>query len=134
MLMQQWMTKPKSIVGTSGCTMWPTGDTNRTCAPRPQLAFPVRCITATAAVRFQNGATLKQRAVADLISVAFFFLLRVGEYTMPARNRQTRTVQFQCQDIRLWRFGQLLDHTAPMEHLLQADGVTLHIDNQKNGQ
>ena len=103
-------------------------------APRPQLALPVVCITAAAAVRFHNGATRKQQAVADLITVAFFFLLRVGEYTMPIGNRRTRTVQFRCQDVRLWRFGQLLDHTAPLEHLLQADGVTLHIDNQKNGQ
>ena len=103
-------------------------------APRPQLALLVSCITAAAAARFQNRATLKQQAVADLIKVAFFFLLRVGKYTMPTGNRRTRTVQFRCQDVRLWRFGQLLDHTAPLEHLLQADGVTLHIDNQKNGQ
>jgi hypothetical protein len=102
--------------------------------PRPQLALPASCITAAAAARFHNGATLKQQAVADLISVAFFFLLRVGEYTMPTWNRWTRTVQFLCQDVCLWRFGQLLDHTAPLEHLLQADGVTLHIDNQKNEQ
>ena len=72
--------------------------------------------------------------MADLISVAFFFLLRVGEYTMLTENRRTRTVQFRCQNVRLWRLGQLLDHTTPLEHLLQADGVTLHIDNQENGQ
>jgi hypothetical protein len=48
-------------------------------APRPQLALSVSCITATAAARLQNGATRKQQAVADLITVAFFFLLRVGE-------------------------------------------------------
>jgi len=50
-------------------------------APRPQLALPVSCITAAAAARFQNGATRKQQAVADLINVAFFFLLQVGEYS-----------------------------------------------------
>ena len=84
---------------------------------RPQLALPpVSCITAAAAARFHNGATSKQQAVADLIIVAFFFLLRVGKYTMPTGNRRTRTVQFRCQDVRLWRFGQLLDHTAPLEH------------------
>ena len=43
--------------------------------PRPQIALPVSCITAAVAARFQNGATLKQQAVADLISVVFFFLL-----------------------------------------------------------
>jgi hypothetical protein len=103
-------------------------------APRPQLALLVSCITTAAAAHFQNVATSKQQAVADLITVAFFFLLQVGEYTMPTGNRGTRRVQFRCQDICLWRFGQLLDHTAPVEHLLQADGVTLHIDNKKNGQ
>ena len=44
-------------------------------APRPELALPVSCITAAAAARFQNGVTRKQEAVADLITVAFFFLL-----------------------------------------------------------
>jgi len=39
------------------------------------------------------------RTVAALIIVAFFFLLRVGEYTAP--NEPRLTVPLHCQDIRL---------------------------------
>jgi hypothetical protein len=71
--------------------------------------------------------------VADLIVIAFFFLLRVGEYTLPAANRQTRTVQFRCEDVRFWKNGRLLPHTSPLLLLSSADQVVLTIDNQKNG-
>jgi integrase len=66
--------------------------------------------------------------------MAFFFLLRVGEYTMPRAGTNTRTVQFRLQDVRLWSNGTLLDNYAPREILLQADAVTLYLENQKNGQ
>lgn len=72
--------------------------------------------------------------MADLIVIAFFFLLRVGEYTLPAASRQTRTVQFRCQDVRFWKNGRLLPHTSPLLLLCSADQVVLTIDNQKNGQ
>jgi integrase len=66
--------------------------------------------------------------------MAFFFLLRVGEYTMPRPGTTTRTVQFRVQDVRLWSNGALLDNYAPRAVLLQADAVTLYLENQKNGQ
>jgi hypothetical protein len=66
--------------------------------------------------------------------MAFFFLLRVGEYTMPGRGTRTQTVQFRVKDVRLWRQGHLLDNNAPRAVLLSADAVTLYLENQKNGQ
>jgi hypothetical protein len=66
--------------------------------------------------------------------MAFFFLLRVGEYTMPRAGTTTRTVQFRVQDVRLWKQGRLLNTHAPRAELLTADAVTLYLENQKNGQ
>lgn len=102
-------------------------------APRPQVALPVPTIMA-AAILARPEYDPRTRAIADLVAIAFFFLLRVGEYTMPAAHRRTRTVQFRVQDVRFWSQGQLVPHTAGLNVLLQADSATLYIDNQKNGQ
>jgi len=77
-------------------------------------------------------AQLKRiRMAADLIVLAFFFLLRVGEYT--ASSRERLTVPLRAQNVRLWKQGQVLDHRLPLADLLQADAITLNLDNQKNG-
>jgi hypothetical protein len=102
-------------------------------APRPQVALPVETIAAAASASQHPLASPLAAATGDLITAAFYFLLRVGEYTMPSQNRRTRTVQFRCQDVRLWRNRQLIPHDAPLEDLLLADSVTLYLDNQKNG-
>jgi hypothetical protein len=72
--------------------------------------------------------------VADLLTIAFFFLLRPGEYAMTSARSKTRTVQFRRQDIRFFSDGTILPHSAPLAELQQADGVRLYLDNQKNGQ
>lgn len=82
----------------------------------------------------QSKQTAKDDVLADLSVVAVFYMLRPGEYTMPSRNRRTRTVQFRRQDVRLWKNGHLLSHDLPIELLLAADSATLHLDNQKNSQ
>jgi hypothetical protein len=69
--------------------------------------------------------------VGDLIVLAFFFLLRVGEYTKSYEER--RTIPLRRQDIRLWDGGQLVPHHSPLPVLLAATAVTLHLENQKNG-
>lgn len=102
-------------------------------APQPQLALPVETILQAAAPAYSPLASPKAKATADLIVVAFFFLLRVGEYTLPTASRQTRTVQFRCEDVRFWKNGRVLPHTSPLHVLTNADQVVLTIDNQKNG-
>jgi len=42
-------------------------------------------------------------------------------------------VQFRLRDVRFYRQGVLIDCRSPYEVLAQADGVSLCIDNQKNG-
>jgi hypothetical protein len=69
-----------------------------------------------------------------LVTTAFFFLLRVGEYAMPKANVRTRTVQFRVKDVTFRQNGLVLPHTSSLQQLLHAESVTLFIDNQKNGQ
>jgi integrase len=102
-------------------------------APKPQLALPVRAIQCIVTF-YRNKGTPLACAIADLLTIAFFFLLRPGEYTMPSARTKTCTVQFRRQDVRFFRNGQVLPHSAPLETLRQADAVRLFIDNQKNGQ
>ena len=107
-------------------------------APRPQLALPISVFQD---IMQHEGASAdaRHRAAADLVVIAFFFLLRVGEYTPPARNRRTRTTQIRRKDMQFWKMQPnglacRLSHMATLDTLLQADAVTITLDNQKNGQ
>jgi hypothetical protein len=102
-------------------------------APQPQLAVPVRAVQC-AVTRYLDKGTPLDLAISDLLTLAFFFLLRPGEYTMPTSRTRTRTVQFRRQDVRFFKDGLVLPHTTSVALLRQADAVRLYIDNQKNGQ
>ncbi len=99
-------------------------------APRPQLAVPSSTVL-WIALHYCYHATARMRTIGDLIVLAFFFLLRVGEYTRSPEPRQTTPLR-RC-DIKLWRNKQVLDHSLPLAELLQADAVSIYLDNQKNG-
>jgi hypothetical protein len=102
-----------------------------------QIALPVKV--------FQNicdneglSAALLDQATADIITIMFYFLLRVGEITCPDGNKTRRTVQFRRCDTSFWKKtpdGSLsrMPHTATLDELLLADEVTLKLSNQKNG-
>ena len=48
----------------------------------------------------RHGATELDRAVGDLAMVAFYYLLRVGEYTIKGtRNETKQTIQFKMEDV-----------------------------------
>jgi hypothetical protein len=69
-----------------------------------------------------------------MVVIAFFYLLRVGEYTNPARARRTKhTVPLRKCVVRLWQRGVLLDHNSSLNVLLQADSATISIAHTKNG-
>jgi hypothetical protein len=79
-----------------------------------------------------------EQAIADFVVIAFYFLLRVGEYTCPSGKKRTRTVQFRRCDVTFWKMlpGGLhhqIDPDAPFEEMLLADSVTLTLSNQKSG-
>ena len=105
--------------------------TNEDPPPNSQIALPVTV--------FENiqqhecsSANLREQAAADLIIIGFFFLLRVGEYTLPTSKRLTRTVQFRLRDITFWDGTTALPFDASLDTLSQASKVTLRLDNQKN--
>ncbi len=80
----------------------------------------------------RNSTDRRMKAVGEMTLVAFYFLLRVGEYTHHG-NGQRRTQQFRLQDIRFFT----KDRAIPLEQLHQDKDqvalVALTIDNQKNG-
>ena len=84
-------------------------------------------------------ASEMEKAVGDLALVAFYYLLRVGEYTKKGtRNESKRTVAFKMEDITFFNKNERgqwrqIPRDAPEEVLLTACGATLKLDNQKNG-
>jgi hypothetical protein len=94
------------------------------------LAIPVSTISAIVnKYRFSPHHT----AVADLVVVAFFYLLRVGKYTASRSLCPKRTIPLRKCDVRLWHNGQILDHESDPATLLGADSATISIANTKNG-
>jgi hypothetical protein len=77
--------------------------------------------------------TLHLEAVTDLVIIAFFYLLRVGEYTTPHCTRTKRTIPLRDCDIRLWYQGKIIPHSAGLQALLQANSATISIAHTKNG-
>ena len=86
----------------------------------------------------RRGASEHSKAIGDLEMIAFYFLLRVGEYTAPKkRGRQPRTKQFTVNDVTFFTinangfFTPLPLHASESE-LLTAVAATLRITDQKN--
>ena len=81
----------------------------------------------------------KMMATGDLTLIAFYYLLRVGEYTVKGtRNESKQTQQFRCKDVTFFardQHGQLrqLGRRACDTAFLGAASATLRIRNQKNG-
>ena len=105
----------------------------------PQMAVPVE-VAETAAKLGYLTANKRAQAVGDLTLIAFYYLLRSGEYTKPRKIRRngkmvhaTRTKQFQIQDIGFWKDGKILPRDSPLHILETADSCTMKISNQKNG-
>jgi len=88
---------------------------------------------------YHQGTPQRQRATADLTMIAFYYLLRVGEYTVKgSRNNTKQTVQFKYEDVTFFKKnnrGELrcLPRDAPAHLISSADGATLKLDNQENG-
>jgi hypothetical protein len=105
----------------------------------PQLAVPVTvphaCFNASSA---SNDP--KIQAAGQLALIAFYYLLRVGEYTKPRfviRNgtkvRTTRTKQFSYYNVGFFKDGKIISRSSDLDLLLTCDAATLKITNQKNG-
>ena len=105
----------------------------------PQLAVPsslIRHIYET----YATSSNAIVAATADLIIIAFYYLLRVGEYTKPRTvtingqiKRATRTKQFCVGDVGFFKHTKVLPRRSSSKVLPTADSATLKISNQKNG-
>ena len=86
-----------------------------------------------------SSSTPLDQAIGDLTLIAFYYLLRIGEYTVKGkRNKTKQTVQFKYEDITFFKknaAGKLrcLPCNAAPSLILTADGATMKLDNQKNG-
>lgn len=84
------------------------------------------------------SASALEAAVGDLTLIAFYYLLRVGEYTCKsAQNNSKQMVQFKVEDVTFFHYQngrlQQLPRNAPNHLVLSAHSATLKLDNQKNG-
>ena len=105
----------------------------------PQLAVPVTL----AKNAYKAGLLSKNQATTHtgcLVIVAFYFLLRVGEYTKPrtvlkngVRVPATRTKQFVVGNVGFFKNGKVIPRRSSLKKLLSADIAVLKITNQKNG-
>jgi hypothetical protein len=105
----------------------------------PQLAVPIILpnMCYNAAMLSNSPAT---KAAGQLCLIAFYYLLRVGEYTQPrfvmrngTKHRCTRTKQFTTGNVGFFKNNLVLPRNSPLHILLTADAATLKISNQKNG-
>lgn len=85
------------------------------------------------------GALNQTRAVGDLVMMAFYYLLRVGEYTSKGyRNDTKQTVEFRAEHVTFFgkdSKGKLVQLSLgePDEVIMAAESTTLMLENQKNG-
>ena len=86
---------------------------------------------------YGKSGTAHTRAVGDLSLIAFYYPLRIGEYTIKGkRNNTKQTVQFKLEDVTFYkktRNGQLrcLPKNAPAHLILSADSATLKLATRK---
>jgi hypothetical protein len=87
----------------------------------------------------EKNGSIKAQAVCDLALIAFYYLSRIGGYSVKEKqNGSKHTVKFKLDDVTSFkknRWGNLvcLLKKAPYSLLVTADSATLKLDNQKNG-
>jgi hypothetical protein len=88
---------------------------------------------------YHQGSKPGQQATADLSMIAFYYLLRIGEYTIKDKcNNTKQTVQFKIEDVSFYKKNsrgnlRYLPCDASDELIMMADGARLKLDNKKNG-
>lgn len=104
--------------------------------PQQKLAVPVS-VPEYAYKLGKESSNPKMKAAGELTMIAFFYLLRVGEYTPPRHNKhgkkKNRTEAFRVKDVTFWKNTQILPRRSPLKVLLTATSASLTITNQKNG-
>jgi hypothetical protein len=101
--------------------------------PQHKLAVPVSVVNHLVAVGNKSTSD-KLQASCDMSAIAFYFLLRVGEYTGHRRKEKRRTKQFRACDIIFYDGSDnIIPNTSPLTQLYCATTAVMRITNQKNG-
>jgi len=88
---------------------------------------------------YEGRNSPQRQAAGDLVCIAYYYLLRVGEYTTKTRRKKrTRTRQFRAKDVTFFKRNAnglllALPRNASAKDIMSADAATLQISNQKNG-
>lgn len=100
--------------------------------PPPERLLPIAVPIIKHAVdslHLNPGATELDRAVADMICLGFFFLLRPGEYCYTSYPESS---PFVYSNVTFYRGNVQLSATAPSHEIMTAISVTLTFSIQKN--
>jgi hypothetical protein len=124
----QWPTKETSPFTRFHGHRSPTLSNPQRLSQTRLRTIPVQVLHHASAIALLQNTALSLDA-ADLIWLAFFFLLRPGKYTITGTAPHT----FTLADVRLWRHGTPIDPlTASPATLLSATFVILIFTDQKN--
>lgn len=98
--------------------------------PHRVKPIPVTLILHIIAMAFGAAGTVAKQAIADMIVIAFFFLLRPGEYT----GTSSDDAPFRMCDVSLFLGSAALNViTAPLADIAAATSGSLTFTDQKNG-
>ena len=100
--------------------------------PNRVKPIPVQLLHYVMAIAFANHVipSRANQATADMIALAFFFLLRPGEYT----GTKSDTTPFRMQDVQLFIGSHRINPlTASLETIRTATFTTLTFTSQKSG-
>ncbi len=90
-------------------------------------------------IGYDKSGLAHSQAVGDLSLIAFYYLLRIGKYTVKGkRNESKQTIQFKMEDVTFFKKNKqstlvCLPRNAPASLINTADSATLKLDKKKNG-
>jgi len=111
--------------------------------PPTQKKLPVEADVLELIIEMGYGTSgsIQLQAVGDLSLIAFYYLLRIGEYTVKRQRERSKrakkqTVQFKMEDVTFFKTDKngilrCLPCNAPHPLIRTAESATLKLDNQK---
>ncbi len=92
---------------------------------------PIQVVMHALAAAYGIAGTIALQCIADMCCIAFFFLLRPGEYT---GTKGGNTCPFKLEDVQLFIGARRLDLLlAPIVEIQTSTSASLTFTNQKNG-
>ena len=86
-----------------------------------------------------DTASIRDAVAGDWTLIAFYYLLRIGEYTEKSvKGDSKQTVPFRMKDVTFFEFNKAgalrqMPRNASDSRIMNAAGCTLRLGNQKNG-